>query len=72
MWLSQDSSLSPILYLFHNVDFIEIGKNPDNGTITSGFVDNVAILAIGGQVKENLKILLQAHGKVIDWTNTQR
>lgn len=68
--LPQRSPLSPILYLFSNADLVEACANSDNGTVASGFIDEVAMLAVGDSVEENLEPLQESHGKAIDWANT--
>lgn len=67
--LPQGSPL-PILYLFYSPALIEACMSPGNGTVASGFIDNVAILTVGGSAEENLEILREVHGKAIDWANT--
>lgn len=68
--LPQRSHLSPILYLFYNADLIEACTNPANGIVASGFIDDVAILAVGDLAEENLETLLGAHDEAMNWPNT--
>lgn len=65
-------SLSPILYIFYNADLIEAFTKPDNGTVTLGFIDDVAILAVRNSAEKNLKTSPEVHGKAMDWANTPR
>ncbi|EGU72833.1 hypothetical protein FOXB_16658, partial [Fusarium oxysporum f. sp. conglutinans Fo5176] len=65
----QGSNLSPILYLFYNADLIEkCGELED--TMTTGFIDDVAILTWADSTKETCKKLQEALHVAEKWAAT--
>lgn len=68
--LPQGYPRSTILYLFYNADLIEACTNFTTGTIASGFIDDVATLALGELVEKNLETPLEAHGEATKWADT--
>ena len=55
--IPQGSPLSPIFYLFYNSDLIDTCTNPQEKSIASGSIDDVAILVRGTSANSNLKTL---------------
>ena len=53
----QGSPLSSILYLFYNSNLIDTCTNPQEKSIASSFIDDVAILVRGTSTNSNLKTL---------------
>jgi ribonuclease HI len=64
--IPQGSPLSPILYLFYNADLVEIGNDQHN-VITTGYVDDIAILTHSQSTKQNCKTLAEIHEKAKKW-----
>ncbi|KAF4211069.1 hypothetical protein CNMCM5878_003191 [Aspergillus fumigatiaffinis] len=63
--IPQGSSISPILYLFYNVDLIEACKTQETEAV--GYIDDVSILAIGPTAQHNCKILKGIHRRAEAW-----
>ena len=61
----QGSPLSPILYLFYNVNLLEICNQPGTNVSALGFVDDVNILAYGKSIEDNCRTLLRLTSKCI-------
>jgi hypothetical protein len=53
---TQGSPLSPILYLFYNADLVE-QCNEQADTMSTGYIDDVAILAWGKTTERTCQIL---------------
>lgn len=59
--IPQGSSISPILYLYYYADLVEVTTDPEMGTTTSGYIDDVVILAIGRSAEYNCTVLAEIH-----------
>jgi len=63
--IPQGSPLSPILYLFYNSDLLEDCAN--DRVSTTGYIDDVSLLAVGPTVQHNTQALKAAHLKAEQW-----
>ena len=61
--ISQDSSLSSILYLFYNVNLLEACNNIRLRTSFTNFINNVNILIYEKFMKHNCKVLSEIYDK---------
>ncbi|WQF90359.1 Putative reverse transcriptase domain, ribonuclease H domain, ribonuclease H-like superfamily [Colletotrichum destructivum] len=61
--------LSPILYLFYNADLLDSCNEAEDTTAT-GFIDDVAILAVGNSTEETCRKLQEALRKAETWAFT--
>jgi len=61
--ISQDSSLSSILYLFYNVNLLEACDNIKLRTSFTDFVNDVNILIYEEFMKRNCKVLSEIYDK---------
>ncbi len=68
--IPQGSPLAPIFYLFYKSDLIDACTNPQEKSIASGFIDDVAILVRGTSVYRNLKTLYKIHRRTKISTTT--
>ena len=68
--IKQGSSLSPILFLFYNSDLIDACTNPQEKSIATDFIDDVAILVRGTSAYTTLKTLYQIYGRTKIWAAT--
>ncbi len=59
--IPQGSPSFPILYLFYNSGLIDASTKPQEKSIESGFIDDVAILARGTSAHNNLKTVYKIH-----------
>lgn len=64
--IPQGSPLSPILYLFYNADLMEISNNY-NGMNSSGFIDDVMLVATATNTIKINKLLEKAHKDCLIW-----
>ncbi|OHE90236.1 zinc knuckle [Colletotrichum orchidophilum] len=64
--IPQGSPLSPILYLFYNADLLE-RCNQGQETLTTGFIDDVAILAWADTTEEACRKLQEALEAAESW-----
>ena len=63
--IPQGSPLSPILYLFYNSEIFEkIAKRRHQGVDSTGFVDDVGLLAVSHSTEENCRKLATIHEEV--------
>ncbi|KDN71119.1 putative zinc knuckle, partial [Colletotrichum sublineola] len=67
--IPQGSPLSPILYLFYNADLLD-SCNEAEGTTATGFIDDVAILAVGDSTEDTCQKLQEALRKAEAWALT--
>ncbi|GKT39838.1 Rpb7-binding protein seb1 [Colletotrichum spaethianum] len=67
--IPQGSPLSPILYLFYNADLLD-SCNEAEGTTATGFIDDVAILAVGDNTEDTCQKLQEALRKAERWAFT--
>ncbi|KAK7433457.1 reverse transcriptase, partial [Colletotrichum acutatum] len=67
--IPQGSPLSPILYLFYNADLLD-SCNETGDTTATGFIDDVAILAVGDSTEETCQKLQEALRKAETWALT--
>ncbi|KAK9778919.1 putative Zinc knuckle [Seiridium cardinale] len=67
--IPQGSPLSPILYLFYNADLLDSCNEAEDTTAT-GFINNVAILAVGDSTEETCQKLQEALRKAETWALT--
>jgi hypothetical protein len=65
--IPQGSNYSPILYLFYNADLIDSCNHVED-TTTTGFIDDVAILASGDTTEDTCNKLGKALGKAMKWS----
>ncbi|KAJ3552838.1 hypothetical protein NPX13_g11022 [Xylaria arbuscula] len=64
--IPQGSPLSPILYLFYNADLVDANSSED-ATTSVGYIDDVAIVAVGDTTEETCDLLRTALEKAQDW-----
>jgi hypothetical protein len=67
--IPQGSPLSPILYLFYNADLIE-QCNEATDAMSTGYIDDVAILAWGDTTQRTCQILSTILEKAQQWAST--
>lgn len=67
--IPQGSPLSLILYLFYNADLLD-GYNQLQGTTATGFIDDIAILAVGDTTDETNQSLQEALQIAEGWAAT--
>ncbi|OHW97034.1 reverse transcriptase [Colletotrichum incanum] len=67
--IPQGSPLSPILHLFYNADLLDRCNEAEDTTAT-GFIDDVAILAVGNSTEETCRKLQEALRKAETWALT--
>ncbi|KAK0367942.1 zinc knuckle [Colletotrichum limetticola] len=67
--IPEGSPLSPILYLFYNADLLD-SCNETGDTTATGFIDDVAILAVGDSTEETCQKLQEALRKAETWALT--
>ena len=67
--IPQGSPLSPILYLFYNADLID-ACNHEADTISTGYIDDVAILAWGKTTEQTCETLSKTLEKARQWAST--
>lgn len=65
--IPQGSPLSPILYLFYNVDLLEICSSFSTQLTVGGFIDDTILLATGSSIEENCEKLKESNRLCIDW-----
>jgi len=68
--ISQDSSLSSILYLFYNVNLLEVCDNIRLKTSFTDFINDVNILIYEKFIKCNCKVLSEIYDKCEQWSKT--
>lgn len=66
--MPQGSSLSPILYIFYNADFIERYIKLTLDITASSFIDDAAIMAVGNTAEDNLHTLNAVHDLCTEWS----
>ncbi|KAJ3511459.1 hypothetical protein NMY22_g15642 [Coprinellus aureogranulatus] len=70
--IGQGCPLSMILYIIYNADMMEIGQ-ANSGEESIGYVDDIALLAVGANFKEttkSLKDMMERTGGGLDWATT--
>ena len=67
--IPQESSLSPILYLFYNADLIEICCTTNGKVTAGGFINDVFLLATSSSISENCQLLKKTHLLCMAWAN---
>ena len=65
--VSQDSPLSPILFLFYISELHETVHTSSSGVSALGFADDTNLLAFGHSLKSNLLKLKNTHLKCLSW-----
>jgi hypothetical protein len=65
--IPQGSPLSPILFLFHNANLVEICNPPTLPASGTSFVDDVNALACGESTEENCRMLQTVHERCMGW-----
>ena len=66
----QDSSLSSILYLFYNVNLLEVCDNISLRTSFTNFIDDVNILIYEKFIKRNCRVLSEIYDRCEQWSKT--
>jgi hypothetical protein len=64
--IPQGSPLSPILFLFFAAPLLELFEDSDS-LLALGFVDDTCLLARSTSYEENIRILEEAHHKIMQW-----
>lgn len=70
--IGQGCPLSMLLYIIYNADMMEIGQT-NSGDDAIGYVDDIALLAVGTDFKEttkSLKRMMVKEGGGLDWAAT--
>jgi hypothetical protein len=67
--IPQGSPLSPLLYILYNADLID-QCNKHTDAMSTGYIDNVAILAWGKTTERTCEILGTVLKKAQRWTTT--
>ena len=63
--IPQGSPLSPILYLFYNLDLIDGYINrTDLDTVATGFVDDIGLLTVGDSTEGNYNAIRKIYNEV--------
>ena len=65
--VSQDSPLSPILFLFYISELHKTVHTPSSGVSALGFADDTNLLAFSHSLKSNLLKLKNTHHKCLSW-----
>ena len=68
--ISQESSLSLILYLFYNTDLLESCTDLSIDTHTLDYIDDIVIIIQSESIKDNNKVLVTLHKQAITWSVT--
>ena len=63
----QEFSISSILYLFYNVDLLDINNRLEHKTNAFDFVDDINLLTFSQNTEENYKCLEQLHIECSRW-----
>ena len=63
--IPQGSLLLPILFLFYNVELLEICTSTEPGVTASGFVDDVNILAYSQSTTGNYRKIEKVHSRCL-------
>ena len=66
--ISQNSSLSLILYLFYNADLLKMCEKSKSKTNVKNFVNDVNILTYNINIEKNCKTFEKFHKKCKKWT----
>jgi hypothetical protein len=66
--ISQNSSISLILYLFYNVDFLKLLKRSFRRMIIINFVNNINIFTHDFNIINNFRVLKKMHAHCETWT----
>lgn len=69
--IPQRLPLSSILYLFYNADLMEI-SNRYRGIDSSGFIDDMMLVATGASIIKINELLQKAHEDCLTWANKHR
>ena len=67
--ISQDSSLSSVLYLFYSANLLNSFKNVKLHFNVIKFVNNINILTYNKSTKRNCEMLKKAWNKIVEWAN---
>ena len=70
--ISQDSSLSLILFLFYNIKFLEICNSTKVKVNSLIFIDDINMLVYRSITEENCKQLKAVHDKYLLWVKKYR
>ena len=66
--ISQNSSLSPILYLFYNADLLNIFNDENLNSLTINYIDDITILMTEISPEKNIKKLKALHNQILNWS----
>lgn len=65
--ISQDSPLSPILYLFYNADMLNLANDSQLRATAASWIDDVDIMVTERSAEENCATLCTVHGRAEQW-----
>ena len=65
--ISQNFSFSLILYLFYNVDLLNIFNDENLNSLTIDYINDITILMTEVSFEENIKKLKALHDRVLNW-----
>jgi len=65
-------SLSPILFLFYNLELLDICQHLKKGLLAIGFADNINILVYSKLTESNCQILEIGYTRCLDWARYHR
>ena len=67
--IPQGSPLSPILYLFYNTDFLDMGSRSDLKATAVSWIDDVGFTVTGASAAANCQILRMLHTGAVAWAS---
>lgn len=67
--IPQGSPLSPILYLFYNLDLLDWCTNQAYNTHAPGYIDDLVVIATGNSEEETCAKLTAIHERATEWAS---